>query len=256
MNLTWIRPLLLAAFCLLPAQMVFGQCTQKIATLPPAPELLGFRLGMTRDEIKTLVPQTVFPKADHFGVTKTTINPHFDPKIDQKKFEDVRSISLDLLDDRLTSLWIGYEDTYRIKTVDEFVSAISKSLQVSGNWSSWKSRGQQLRCADFQLIVSTLAGGPSLRILDFAAEDTIAVRRQEKEEQDSLAEAAAAEGNAKESAADVETEAQPIIGDKQSKTYFPNGCHPAKEISDANKAVFKTVADAEKAGFKPAKNCH
>ena len=240
---------------------VSAQCTQKIATLPPAPELFGFRLGMTRDEIKALVPQTVFPKADHFGVVKTTINPHFDPKIDQKKFEDVRSISLDLLDDRLTSLWIGYENTYKIKTVDEFVTSISNSLQVSGNWSSWKSRGQQLRCSDFQLIVSTLAGGPSLRLLDFAAEDTIAARRQEKEEQDSIAEAAANEKGEKESddTGDKQSEAgdeQAIIGDKQSKTYFPHGCHPAREISDANKAVFKTVAEAEKAGFKLAKNCH
>ena len=252
MTLTRIRPLLLAALCLLPAQTIFGQCTQKIATLPPAPELLGFRLGMTRDEIKQLVPQTVFGKTDHFGVAKTTINPHFDPKIDQKKFTGVRSISLDLLDDRLTSLWIGYDETYKIKTVDEFVTSISRSLQVSGNWSSWKSRGQQLRCSDFQLIVSTLAGGPSLRVLDFAADDTIAARRQDKEEQDALAEAAAA-GDSDETESDND---KPIIGDKQSKTYFPNGCQPAKEISDANKAVFKTVADAEKAGFKLAKNCH
>jgi hypothetical protein len=244
------------------ALSVSAQCTQKIATLPAAPELFGFHLGMTRDDIKALVPQTQFPRTDHFGVAKTTINPSFDPKIDQKKFEGVRSISLDLLDDRLTSLWIGYDDTYKIKTVDEFVTTISKSLQVPGNWSSWKSRGQQLRCTDFQLIVSTLAGGPSLRLVDFAADDTIAARRQEKEEKDALAEAAAA-GNEKESDSNgdnqseaSDTEAKPVIGDRQSKTYFPNGCHPAKEISDANKAVFKTVAEAEKAGFKLAKNCH
>jgi hypothetical protein len=233
---------------------VSAQCTQKIATLPAAPELFGFRLGMTRDEIKTLVPQTQFPKTDHFGVTKTTINPHFDPKIDQKKFEGVRSISLDLLDDRLTSLWIGYDDTYKIKTIDEFVTSISKSLQVSGTWSSWKSRGQQLRCSDFQLIVSTLAGGPSLRILDFGAEDTIAARRQEKEEQDSLAEAQANGNDEKET--DGDNLPKSIIGDKQSKTYYPNGCHPSKEISEANRAVFKTAEEAEKAGFKLAKNCH
>lgn len=256
MTLTWIRPLLLAAFCLLPGHMAFGQCTQKIATLPAVPELYGFRLGMTRDDVKTLVPQTQFPKTDHFGVAKTTINPSFDPKIDQKKFEGVRSISLDLLDDRVTSLWIGYDDTYKIKTVDEFIKAISQSLQVSGNWSSWKSRGQQLRCADFQLIVSTLAGGPSLRLLDFAAEDTIAARRQEKEEQDSLAEAAAAAGENSEQETDGDNQTKPIVGDKQSKTYYPNGCHPAKEISDANRAVFKTVEEAEKAGFKLARNCH
>jgi hypothetical protein len=234
------------------ALSVSAQCTQKIATLPAAPELYGFRLGMTRDEIKTLVPQTHFPKTDHFGVTKTTINPHFDPKIDQKKFEGVRSISLDLLDDRLTSLWIGYDETYQIKTVDDFVPAIAQSLQVSGKWSSWKSRGQQLRCTDFQLIVSTLAGGPSLRLLDFAADDTIAARRQEKEEQDALAEAQANGEADKES----DSESDTIVADKQSKTYYPNGCHPAKEISEANRAVFKTAAEAEKAGFKLAKNCH
>jgi len=264
MILTAIRPVLLVVLFLIPAETIFGQCTQKIATLPAAPELFGFRLGMTRDEIKTLVPQTQFGKTDHFGVAKTTINPHFDPKIDQKKFEGVRSISLDLLDDRLTSLWIGYDDTYKIKTVDEFMKSISQSLQVSGNWSSWRSRGQQLRCADFQLIVSTLADGPSLRLLDFGAEDTIAARRQEKEEQDSLAEAAASENNEPESdsSGDKQTkssgdgQSKPIIGDKQSKTYYPNGCQPAKEISDANRAVFKTAEEAEKAGFKLARNCH
>jgi len=236
------------------ALSVSAQCTQKMATLPAAPELLGFRLGMTHDEIKDLVPQTVFSKSDHFGVAKTTINPHFDPKIDQKKFEGVRSISLDLLDDRLTSLWIGYDDTYKIKTVDEFVSSISKSLQVSGSWSSWRSRGQQLRCADFQLIVSTLAGGPSLRLLDFAAEDTVAARRQQKEEQDSLAETAANQKGEQDSGEDKQPTT--IIGDKQSKTYYPNGCHPAREISDANRTVFKSAEEAEKAGFKLAKNCH
>src|SRR5689334_423609 len=176
---------------LLLAVSASAQCTQKLANLPAAPELFGFRLGMTKDDIQQIVPQSVFPRADHFGVAKTTINPQFDPKIDQAKYNGVRSISLDLLDDRLTSLWIGYDENFKVQTVDEFVKLISASLQVSGPWSSWRSRGQQLRCGDFQLIVSTLARGPSLRILDLAAEDTIAARRQEKEEQDSAAEAAA-----------------------------------------------------------------
>jgi hypothetical protein len=236
-------------FLLAIALPVSAQCTQKMATLPAAPELFGFRLGMNRDQIKTLVPQTVFGRTDHFGVAKTTINPHFDPKIDQTKYEGVRSISLDLLDDRLTSLWIGYDETYKTQAIDEFVKLISKSLQLDGTWSSWKSRGQQMRCADFQLIVSTLAGGPSLRLLDFAADDTIAARRQAKEEQDAVAEAGAAGGENGESPTE-------IIGDKQSKTYYPNGCQPAKEIAETNRAVFKTAEEAEKAGFKLAKNCH
>lgn len=225
---------------------VSAQCTQKIATLPAAPELFGFRLGMTKDEIRALVPQVQFPRADPFGVAKTTINPHFDPKIDQTKYKGVRSISLDLLDSQLTSLWIGFDDTYKVQNVEEFVELISKALQLSGNWSSWRSRGQQIRCGDFQLIVSTLAGGPSLRLLDFGADDTIAARRQAHEEQTALAEAAAGENS---------EEASEVIGDKQTRTYYPNGCQPAKEISETNRAVFKSPEEAEKAGFKLAKNC-
>jgi hypothetical protein len=119
-------------------------------------------------------------------------------------------------------------------------------LQVDGTWS-YKSRGQQLRCADFQLTVTTVAGGPSFRLVDTAADDLIAQRRQAKEEQDALAEAGASSET---------TETLPeIVADKKSKTYFPNGCIPEKEISETNKITFKSAAEAEKAGFKAAKNC-
>jgi hypothetical protein len=231
---------------LLLAQSAPAQCTKKINDLPAAPELLGFRLGMTKDQVKAKVPQTVFGKADPFGVTKTTINPYFDPTIDKTKFEGVRSISLDILDDRLTSLWIGFDETFKAHSVEEFVKQISQSLQLDGNWSSYKSRGQQLRCADFQMTVTTVANGPSFRLIDTAADDLVAERRQAKEEQD----AAAENGNSTES-----TEAE-IVADKHSKTYYPAGCEPAKEIDQTNKVTFKTAADAEKAGFKAARNCH
>ena len=232
---------------LLLASSASAQCTKKATELPAAPELLGFRLGMMKDEIKARVPQTIFGHTDPFGVSKTTINPYFDPKIDKTKFEGVRSISLDLLDDQLTSLWIGFDETFKVQTVDDLVKLLSQSLQVPNNWSSWRSRGQQLRCSDFQLIVMTIAGGPSFRLVDTAADDLIAGRRQAKEEQDSLAEAASSRSS--------ET-AEEIIGDKQSKTYYPGGCQPPKPISENNKLNFKTTAEAEKAGFKAAKNCH
>lgn len=243
------RLTLLTFLLLLLAQPAPAQCTKKMSDLPAAPELLGFRLGMTKEQIKARVPQTVFGKADHFGVVKTTINPYFDPTIDKTKFEAVRSISLDLLDDHLTSLWIGFDENYKAHTAEEFVKLISQSLQVDGNWSSWKSRGQQLHCADFQLIVMTVAGGPSFRLVDTAADDLIAERRQAKEEQDAAAEAAANAGDSNENGSS-------ILGDKHSKTYYPAGCDPEKEISEANKVTFKSAAEAEKAGFKAAKNCH
>jgi len=245
-----LRAFLFSLLFLCFAQIAPAQCTKKAAELPAAPELYGFRLGMTKEQIKAVVPQTHFGHTDDFGVAKTTINPHFDATIDQTKYEGVRSISLDLLDERLTSIWIGFEETYKVHTEDEFVKLISQSLQVPANWSSWRSRGQQLRCADFQLIVTTVARGLSFRLIDVSADETIAARRQAKEEQDSAA-ATAAESESTESS----EPAVEITGDKQSKSYYPNGCQPAKQISENNKVTFKTTADAEKAGFKLAKNC-
>src|SRR5215203_2568028 len=162
----WLYILVILLF----AQPSSAQCTKKVGELPAAPELLGFQLGMTKDQIKARVPQTVFGRPDPFGVTKTTINPYFDPSIDKTKFEGVRSISLDFLDERLTSLWIGFDETFKAHNVEEFVRLISTSLQIPANWSSWRGRGQQLQCADFQLTVTTVAGGPSFRILDIPAE--------------------------------------------------------------------------------------
>jgi len=241
--------LLIVACLLMIAGVASGQCTKKIAEIPAAPELLGFKLGMTREQIKAHLPQTEFGHTDDFGVSKTTINPYFDPKIDKTKFEGVRSISLDLLDQRLTSLWIGYNEEFKASNIDEFVKLITPALQLNAaDWSSWRSRGQQMRCADFQLIVQMVAGGPSLRVLDVAAEETVAVRRQQKEEQDSMAADAAANGET--------TEEPEIIADKKSKTDYLATCRPEKEIDEANKILFKTTDEAVKAGFKLAKNCH
>lgn len=241
-----LRTCLFSLLLLLLPQSVPAQCTRKMSELPAAPELLGFRLGMTKEQIKAHVPQTKFGSTDAFGVSKTTINPYFDETIDKSKFGGVRSISLDLVDEKLTSIWIGFDETFKAHTAEEFIKLLTQSLQVDGTWAS-KSRGQQLRCTDFQLTVTTVAGGPSFRLLDTAADDLVAERRQAKEVQDSLAEAGATIES---------TEPAEIIADKKSRTYYPNGCQPEKEISEANKIMFKSTAEAEKAGFKAAKNCH
>ena len=242
------RSILFPLLLLLSVSSVSAQCTKKISELPVAPELLfGLRLGMTKEQIQAKIPQTKFGRPDPFGVVKTTINPFFDETIDKTKFQGVRSISLDLLDEKLTSIWIGFDENFTTSDSEEFLKFLTQSLLVDGKWSSWKSRGMQMRCADFQVIATKVAGGPSFRLLDTAADDLVAQRRQQKEEQDAAAEAAASSQDSEESSK--------IVGDKQSKTYYPNGCQPAKAITDGNKVTFKTPAEAEKAGFKLARNC-
>ena len=99
-----------------------------------------------------------------------------------------------------------------------------------------------MRCADFEVIVTPVAGAPSLRIQDIVAEDLIAQRRQAREDGDSA------------TLADRPMRADEILGDKGTHTFYPNGC-AAQEVTAANKIVFRTVEEAEKAGFKLAKDC-
>jgi hypothetical protein len=242
MRINYVALLLLVTASVICVQ---AQCTQKLSDLPSAPELLGFRLGMTKVEVKGRVPQTRFGRTDDFGVSKTTINPYFDPTIDKTKFESVRSVSLELLDERVTSLWIGYDETFKVQDIDQFAKMISTSLKLAGTWSPWKGRGQQLKCSDFQIFLTTIAGGPSLRIVDVGAEEAVATRRQEKEEKD----AAAAEALGSAEAPDE------LVGDKKAKVYYLATCGSAKDVADANRVVFKSAEEAEKAGFKLAKNC-
>ena len=231
-------------FVLLSPVAVTAQtpCKTKLSELPKTVELRGFHLGMTTDQVKARVPQVVFGPTDPLGTSKTTINPYFDPNIDKSGFADIRSVSLDFMDGRLVSLWIGYEPTFKWQSVEDFVAGISTGLSLPATWSSWKGRGQQLRCADFEMTVSIIARGPSFRIFDLSADEALTARRNAAEE-------------ARAAVAENEEATEEIIGDKQNKIFYPSGCQPTKQISEANRAVFESVEAAEKAGFKRAKSC-
>ena len=216
-----------------------NKCVLKLAELPASPELFGFHMGMTTDQAKARVPQIMLGRADDFGVIKTTVNPDFDPKIDKASLNGIRTLSLDFLDGRLTSLWFGYDGTFKWNTVPDFVAGISQALHLPVAWEPWKIRGQQLNCADFQMTVTIVAEGPSFRIIDDAAQQTIASRREAKEEQDSAAEEAADE----------------IVADKKDKVFYLGGCPPPHEIKVADRVAFKSREEAERAGFKLARGC-
>ncbi len=214
------------------AQVATAQCTLKGDQLPDAPELHGFRLGMTPEQAKARVPLIQFGRADEIGMIKTSINPLYDPRFDKVAFADVRTISLDFLDEKLTTLWIGYENTFKWRTVDDFVTGISKSLNLPAAWAA-KRGGQQMRCDGFTIAVSLIAGSPSVRLSDDGADETIVTRREEV--------AAAAESR--------------VTGDKTSKLYYSADCEAAENIPAQNRAVFKNKEEAEKAGYKLAKDC-
>ena len=225
----------LTVVALLAATNIFAQqsnCTLKIDQLSVAPELRGFRLGMTYDQVKARVPQVEFGRTDEIGVAKTSINPLFDSRFDRASFADVRTISLDFLDGRLVNLWIGYESTFKWQTLDEFVAGMSQALNLPAAWPV-KRGGRQLTCGGFSVFASLIAGSPGIRFTDDAAQETIATRREEA--------AAAAEAM--------------VIGDVRNKTYYPADCEARENIPPLSRVTFKDKNEAEKAGYKLAKDC-
>jgi hypothetical protein len=175
------RVLLLLMICATAAIAQEGKCTLKLAQLEQPAELRGFRVGMTMEEVRARLPKAQFPRADEFGFASLNIFPDYEAGIDKKSFEGVRTVSLDFLDNRVTSVWIGYDKTFKWQTIDEFVQGITAALKLPNSWRT-KFRNRLLDCADFTVAVIPVAESPSVKITNDAARATLDERKAAKEE--------------------------------------------------------------------------
>jgi hypothetical protein len=207
-------------------------CSLKVNQLRDTPELFGLRLGMTYDEVKAQLPLVQFGPADQIGVLKTSFNPHFDPRVDPKSYEAVRTISLDFLDGKLVTIWVGFEESFKWAKLDDFIARFSAVLNVSPDWSPNRS-ARELVCDGFSVSASIIAGGPSIRIRDEQAQNLIAQRREEAV-----------------TAAEAE-----VVGDIRSKLYYPSDCSDKDDVPSTSRIVFKNKEVAAQNGYKLAKSC-
>jgi hypothetical protein len=227
-------PLILAALCWsATGKAQPATCSLKPDQLKEAPELFGFRLGMTLEQVKAASSLIKFGPADKFGVIKTSISPHYEPRFDKTLFANARTISFDFLDGKLVTLWIGYDETFKWPRLDEFVANLSREMEVPGAWPV-KRNGQQLTCDGFSLFASIIARGPSIRVMDEVAQNIISERREEA----------------------AKAEETSVIGDNRTMNYYPAGCAAKAEVPTGSRAIFKTNDQAEGAGYKLAKACH
>ena len=157
-----------------------GKCSLKMAQLPHSPELLGLHLGMTADEFKTLAPKIEPVKTDRFGSSAVNIFPAFEPRIDKKAFPDIRTVSLEFLDGRMSSLWIGYDSTFKWTEIEDFVPGITSSLGLPNNWEE-KPRGRVMDCDDFQVTVAMIGQSPTIKLIDKEAKLRLEKRRAQWE---------------------------------------------------------------------------
>jgi hypothetical protein len=138
---------------------------------------------MTPVEVKAIVPFLLIPPPDEFGLSKTSFSPDFVEKLDRSLFESIRTVSLEFVDGRLASIWVGYKDSFKWQTIDNAIDGLTKELHLPAGWQP-KARERQLVCADFRLAISSVSGGASIRLVDDVAKKLWQDRQTEKENQE------------------------------------------------------------------------
>lgn len=164
------------------AAQVSGGCSLNQARLAQAQELYGLHPGMTVEQVKALVPALEMGLADAAGLSKTSFSPEFHKAIAKATYQGVRTISLEFFDGRLTSLWIGYNASFKWKSMEEFVPGMSRALGLPDKWRPRSRGGQQLDCGDFQVTAMMIGGSPSLHISDEKARSLWETRQAVAEE--------------------------------------------------------------------------
>ena len=226
MKSTTLTVLLLLIF----SSVAFGQGNSKAApaakctlALAQAPALRGLRLGMTQAQVLARFPGLSLDRADEFGLSRLRLNlidadlyatgstvrdrgVQLDIAagtaegrsftVNSSKFPDlkgVRKIQLRFVDGRLSYVLLGYDDSFKWESVDEFAETVSKNLGLPGEWgvpldSDRVSREKELRCDGF-LLGATIGGdttdtrtGAQLSVEDTATTQGIEKRQKDREE--------------------------------------------------------------------------
>jgi hypothetical protein len=128
-----MKRVVLALFvCLLFAASASAQ--QCELNLEQAPRLRGFKLGMSVAQARAKLPGVTFPKPDDNGDLSLFLRGPALRKSDPSASEDVSNGLFTFFDGRLVSLTIGYADSVKWESVDEFAFSVSQSLGLPPVW--------------------------------------------------------------------------------------------------------------------------
>jgi hypothetical protein len=166
--------------------------------LSEAPELRGFRLGMSIDDVrKRLVGVMAYftnvERPTDLGFMKVSFRPVVKAGRRNSGLEDIVNVSIEFLDGRLTAVEMGYDSSIKWRGVDEFAARVSESLKLPTVWRrgdsndsgssvySGSSYQRNLYCDGFTLNAEVLVR-PKLRVFNQSTSLTIERRKAAKEE--------------------------------------------------------------------------
>jgi hypothetical protein len=141
----------LTLLLIIPAE--FGCSNKCTLDLDHAPEVRGFRLGMTLDSIRSRFPDLSNVTPDKLGSTRIVFEnaarneglkrePSSRPdavvlRVDSSRYPEFsgsRKTRLQLVDNHVSSIEVVYSDDTKWKSLEEFLKSVAESLKVNGVW--------------------------------------------------------------------------------------------------------------------------
>ena len=169
-----------------------SQCALAVAQ---SPEIRGIRLEMSAERLMAAFSEELnraaidraikeSKKPANYGFGRTELRPVIG--VTSPKFVDVNWISVEFLDERVTSFTIGYGNP-AWSSVDQFITKLSETLQLPApeKWSGEPgSPSKYLKCEGFGVNALASPGnyGGMLSVRDALAYQTVANRREAEKE--------------------------------------------------------------------------
>ena len=168
-----------------------SQCTLSVAQ---SPEIRGIRLGLSVDKLLLLFPEDAnrnaiqqgvrdSKRADNYGMARFDLRA--DPAVTNARFSGVGVITVEMLDEHVTSFYVSYDGPYW-KSVDQFIGKLSEALKLP-SVDNWKMEAgdssRSLQCNGFSVSVHTSGGANNyVWVRDASVQESVKDRREASRE--------------------------------------------------------------------------
>ena len=149
--------------------------------LEKAPELRGFRLGMSLDKVKTRFPDVGVTPGE-FGQSRFDLNGANIRAAGPATSEGVNQLSLNFLDERVVGVSVHYSGV-EWQNLGQFTSKISEAFNLPDAWKRGAGGDASLDSGAFRLkAFRTSVSSVLLELSDPSAGETVQRRTEEQKE--------------------------------------------------------------------------
>ena len=175
----YTRFLLAILSCLCLAAAARAQQSQ-VCTLnvEQSPELRGFRLGMTADQVKARVPDIQIRQGE-FGSSNASLSSVNFRNLDAGTYKGVNDIYFFFLDDRLMRLSVNYQSV-PWKNTGQFAAKVSETLKLPNVWRDDQGMNKVLTCAGFDVTANASMNTVTLNTPGYS--EIVSGRREQRDE--------------------------------------------------------------------------